>query len=35
MGKLSISIPENALNNDAVCGFSVSFFTDEGLEAFG
>lgn len=25
MGKLSISVPENALNNDAFCGFPVSW----------
>ena len=34
MGKLSISVPENALNNDAVCGFPVNWFTDEGSGSF-
>lgn len=34
MGKLSILVPENALNNDAVCGFPVSFFTAEGNGSF-
>ena len=29
MGKISISVPENALNNDAVCGFPVSWYTND------
>jgi hypothetical protein len=34
MGKLSISVPENALNNNAVCGFTVSF-NDGGSGSWG
>jgi hypothetical protein len=34
MGKLSISVPENALNNDAVCGFDVFWNTNRGSGSF-
>jgi hypothetical protein len=34
MGKLSISVPENALNNNAVCGFPV-YFNDGGSGSWG
>ena len=34
IGKLSISIPENALNNDAVCGFDVFWNTNRGTGSF-
>ena len=34
MGKLSISVPDNALNNDAVCGFPV-YFNDGGSGSWG
>ena len=34
MGKLSISVPENTLNNDAVCGFPV-YFNDGGSGSWG
>lgn len=39
MDKLSISVPENALNNNAVCGFDLDWITDDSFRgsalAFG
>jgi hypothetical protein len=34
MGKVSISVPENALNNNVVCGFPV-YFNDGGSGSWG
>lgn len=34
MGELTISVPENALNNKALCGFPV-FFDDGGSGSWG
>lgn len=34
MGKMFISIPENALNNQAICGFTVSWNTARGSGSF-
>lgn len=34
MGKVSVSIPEDALENEALCGFIVSFKTDNAFGSF-
>ena len=34
MGKMFISIPENALNNQAICGFTV-YYNDGGSGSWG